>query len=108
MGTNFYVVTKRCELCGKVEEKKHIGKSSFGWCFALHIYPKDGINTLKDWKRFWRGKQIIDEYDEIITEERLLKRITRRHMINRGRHQIGYSCEAHGKGTYDLVSSDFS
>lgn len=50
MGTNYYLHTKPdCECCGRGFEPLHIGKSSGGWCFSLHVMPEDNINTLDDW-----------------------------------------------------------
>lgn len=73
MGMNFYWVTEArspCPHCGRPydSERKHIGKSSFGWYFALHIYPDEGINDLPDWNDRWKtGGWIEDEYGEKIT-----------------------------------------
>ena len=54
MGTNYYLYQKPdCECCGRPFEPLHIGKSSAGWCFALHIMPEDGISTLLDWCALW-------------------------------------------------------
>ena len=36
MGTNYYL------------NDRHIGKSSAGWYFALHIYPEENINSLDE------------------------------------------------------------
>lgn len=49
MGTNFYLCPNRCSHCGRSDEKKHIGKSSAGWAFSLHVYPDEGIRDLGDW-----------------------------------------------------------
>jgi len=76
MGTNFYIE----------ENEKHIGKSSAGWCFALHVYPQEGINTLDDWKQEWAGKQIINEYGEPVTEEQMLNHICKRTWDQPGRY----------------------
>ena len=68
MGTNYYLVTE--------EGRKHIGKSSGGWCFSLHVYPEEDINDLQDWIPFWNqltpDKHIEDEYGAIITGEGML------------------------------------
>jgi hypothetical protein len=42
MGTNYYVIDK-------AGNKKHFGKRSAGWDFALHVYPDEGIRSLEDW-----------------------------------------------------------
>ena len=46
MGTNYYLHrprTNECEHCGRADEAPplHIGKSSSGWCFSLHVRRAD-------------------------------------------------------------------
>ncbi len=65
MGTNYYLRKSKCKECGN-EEEIHIGKSSFGWTFALHIYPEKGINNLKDWAEDWKRGKIYNEYNRRI------------------------------------------
>jgi hypothetical protein len=93
MGTNFYVEPlPPCECCGRAYERKHIGKSSAGWCFSLHVYPDEGINTLQDWKKYLEGKTIKDEYDRTITLPDLIERITERsHSRGLSRHEGEFS-----------------
>ena len=70
MGTNYYLHQKPdCECCGRPYEPLHIGKSSHGWCFALHVDPEAGINTIDDWRPRWteQGAFIHDEYGETIS-----------------------------------------
>lgn len=43
MGTNYYLQSK-----DKSEPARHLGKSSGGWVFSLHVYPEEGINTWED------------------------------------------------------------
>ena len=42
MGTNYYFEdsSEVCECCGRGAESLHIGKSSGGWCFSLHVMPE--------------------------------------------------------------------
>ena len=137
MGTNYYATTEQpCPHCGRGGELKHIGKSSAGWCFALHIYPDDGINTLADWQEFWKDKRITDEYGREQTQDEMLATITERgrepkwdtkpmmydswaefHHQNHSkqgpqgllRSQIdGRHCVGHGEGTYDYIVGEFS
>jgi len=111
MGTNYYVETlPPCECCGRAYENKHIGKSSAGWCFSLHVYPDEGINTLEDWQKYFEGKVIKDEYGRIISQNELMEIITgRSHPRGLYRHEIDYShCIGHGEGTYDYLIGDFS
>lgn len=48
MGTNYYYYQDVCPHCGKPDKKLHIGKSSGGWYFSLHIIPEEKIFNLKD------------------------------------------------------------
>lgn len=51
MGTNYYLHAPKCLHCGKeAEEPLHLGKSSAGWCFSLHLYPE---KDLHDWADMW-------------------------------------------------------
>jgi hypothetical protein len=84
MGTNFYLrdKSKTCPHCGHNSEGegRHIGKSSAGWCFSLHVYPDEGINTLDDWKKLMSGPnaEIKDEYGETVTVKAMLSCICER------------------------------
>jgi hypothetical protein len=136
MGTNYYVMDKPCETCGRSGEELHVGKSSAGWCFSLHVWPEKGLNTLGDWIAFWRdGKIIRDEYGEEVSEKEMLQTITERSGRGSGagipwpytswsemyakndaepgpdgltRHKINRYCIGHGPGTWDLFDCDFS
>ena len=38
MGTNYYwQESEPCAACGRGYEQVHVGKSSAGWCFSLHV-----------------------------------------------------------------------
>lgn len=81
MGTNYYLHDREpCPHCGREFPGKHIGKSSYGWCFGLHVIPEDGINTLDDWRREWSrpGAYIVDEYGERASVAEMETIITRR------------------------------
>ena len=56
----------------------HVGKSSFGWCFALATH--EGIQSLADWEKVWAtpGVRIEDEYGEVISVEEMRNWITKR------------------------------
>jgi hypothetical protein len=137
MGTNYYLETlPPCPHCGRESEKLHIGKSSAGWHFGLHIYPELGINTLEDWKNYWKGKPIWDEYGHLISEEEMLETITEREFPGRKwnvhplgyeswqkfhktnysqkglngllRRKIGSLCVGHSEGTWDYMEGEFS
>jgi len=131
MGTNFYLYEeKACPTCGHCKEPRHIGKSSAGWCFSLHVYPEEGINSFADWRALISNPDYLiqDEYGDIISREELLERIEERSWERKGdstfnyaansaekgpnglvRHKIdGRRCIGHGEGTYDYMIGDFS
>ena len=128
MGTNYYWIPDRCPTC-KRGDQIHIGKSSAGWVFSLHVYPKDDLHSLEDWINVWRIGTIVDEYDETISADEMLRTITERARPggpdqppewyaqnsaepgpNRlARHKIdGRHCIGHGAGTWDLMIGEFS
>ena len=136
MGTNYYAVTPPaippCAHCGRYDPsvRLHIGKSSVGWCFSLHVIPERGIHDLNDWKAYLQQPHttIEDEYGHEHTLDALLECITLRHRARSEpptalwlsqnhavlgpnglvRHALGRYCIGHGEGTWDLLSGDFS
>jgi hypothetical protein len=134
MGTNYYVRHNICETCGRYDEY-HIGKSSAGWCFSLHVDPENGINDLYDICKLMKRGQVYDEYGSDVTPAQMYSIITERSWENDGQvphgyqswkefHTLNYSepgpaglfrhaidgrhCIGHGEGTYDLIISEFS
>jgi hypothetical protein len=72
MGTNYYLIhtANACAKCGRSDEtRRHIGKSSAGWCFLLHVEPQNGIADLPDWEDLWSrpDTRIEDEYGKALT-----------------------------------------
>jgi hypothetical protein len=130
MGCNYYLHRDLCECCGRADVI-HIGKSSGGWTFQLHVSEseEDGLpRSLEEWKRLWSWKQnrIVDEYGAPVTPEEMLEVITDRRWdgdsmsdewlrLNGAtlgpnglaRSRIGGSCVGHGRGTWDLITGDF-
>jgi len=128
MGTNYYY--KNNEDYTLPPDGKHIGKSSLGWCFALHVYPLEGIFDLSDWFRIMSkpGDFIESENRRYITIVEMLDIITNRSAENidtdlrmpplgtfvpgpRGllRNAIHPPrVLGHGAGTWDLLTGDFS
>ena len=134
MGANYYVRYNECECCGRFEEY-HIGKSSAGWCFSLHINPDDGINNLEDMEDLMAHGRIFDEYGMEYTFDEMIDVITNRYRRkkegrpygytswgdfyekNRAqagpfgllRHKInGLHCIGHGEGAWDYIVGEFS
>jgi hypothetical protein len=129
MGTNYYWHEKpACEECGRPHESIHIGKSSAGWCFSLHIHPREGIDSLGAWIDKWETGEIRDESGVLVKPDEMLDVITRRGIRDRApsadwyrmnhaeagpnglaRHRIdGVHCISHGDGTWDHLLGDFS
>ena len=134
MGTNYYFHEKPdCECCGRPFEPLHIGKSSGGWCFSLHVIPEGGVNNLESWKLLWKnpGTFIRNEYDENISVDEMERIITERswpvpptphdgdrwyrqnHAVpgpnNLARHHVdGQHCIGNGPGTWDYIVGEFS
>ncbi len=129
MGTNYYHHAPECEHCGLAAEPVHIGKGSAGWCFALRVYPEDGISDLADWEARWAAlssHEIRDEYGNVISPTEMLAMISERSWPSRvdfdftsnyaetGPNNLvrakvdGRRCIGHGTGTWDLFVGDFS
>lgn len=78
MGTNYYLHENICSHCGRGDEPLHIGKSSAGWCFALHVIPERGLNSLEDWEKKFEKGTILNEYGNPTSPEEMLRIITER------------------------------
>ena len=83
MGTNHYLLIDPCPTCGHTDKRYHIGKSSGGWCFALHVFSPDyddeiEAHSLDDWIQLWSGplSVIEDEYGDNVSTDEMLKIIT--------------------------------
>ena len=80
MGTNYYLHSPKPSETEPAPDPIHIGKSSGGWCFSLHVMPNEGIHDLKDWETRWNqpGMQIFNEYSDLISAGEMLDIITKR------------------------------
>jgi len=138
MGTNFYLHKKVCDKCGRGDPPLHIGKSSGGWCFSLHVDPENGLRDLDDWYVAMEEGEIRNEYGDKLTRSEMLGVIMARfgdprreakwwigyasesdfHAKNYSepgpfgllRHRIDGSghCIKHGAGTWDCITGEFS
>lgn len=133
MGTNYYFYSdKQCGECDREVEPVHIGKSSGGWCFALHVMPEEGINTWQDWLDMfenYKNSYIKNEYGEVTKLSEFISTVTEREWRGGAdwnasqlsqnsavpgpkglvRHAIdGTHCVGHGEGTYDYMVGEFS
>lgn len=81
MGTNYYLHDKPpCPTCGREYERLHIGKSSGGWCFSLHVIPEEGIFDLSGWIERWNKPEavILNEYGDVVAPSGMHAVITER------------------------------
>jgi hypothetical protein len=110
MGTNYYARHGACKTCGHSDNEVHIGKSSGGWNFSLHVLPN--LTTLDEWVGYWaeEGVEIFNEYDEKITPEGMFRIITQRsHPDGLIRHLVdGSHCVGQGEGSWDYIAGGFS
>jgi hypothetical protein len=136
MGTNFYFHHNVCKCC-KRSDVMHIGKSSGGWCFLLHVgLPDDDVpQTLEAWKEKFKEPNsfIENEYGERLEPDEMLAMILERSWAHKGHYEHDNwsaflnlnnavqgpnnllrskidmcHCIGHGDGTYDLIIGEFS
>jgi hypothetical protein len=71
MGTNYYLSSPPCEKCKRMDEKKHIGKSSMGWQFHFRGYRDEDIVCIQNWRDILANddKVIVNECNEIIEKQ---------------------------------------
>ena len=78
MGTNYYYDLYKGSV--ELEEELHIGKSSVGWVFSMHVIPEKNLNSLHEWVAFILSAHgnIRNEYGKNIYLGELLRTITER------------------------------
>lgn len=134
MGTNYFLHSQKCPHCGiERKDKMHLGKSSVGWCFSLHVYPELELNDWDGILKYIRfclaeyGYRIENEYGDQISLTDFVKIVTERSHFrpwdqnklfanravqgpnNLARHIIDdWHCIGHGEGTYDYIIGEFS
>ena len=81
MGTNYYLRKKNYKdnRFDRSDIGLHIGKSSYGWSFSLHVIPGIAEN-LEDWEVLWSSRPfvIVDEYGNKVSKEEMLSIVTER------------------------------
>jgi hypothetical protein len=121
MGMNYYARVNACSSCGHCHDRDthHIGKSSAGWKFTLHVDDPKGhsehkLYTFLDWERFLSQDfvRIFNEDEEELTTTDILDLINRKgwnpdsYKLDQGRydpeHCVGTS------DTYTLMIGYFS
>jgi hypothetical protein len=96
MGTNYYWEPQDpCSHCGRAYEQTHIGKSSGGWCFSLHVAKPDcgwdeHPKSLDEWREKWKTGRIVNEYGEVVSVDEMLATITARSWMAREDKPYGY------------------
>jgi len=130
VGTNYYWHEKPapCSTCGHDRSKVlHIGKSSMGWVFMLHVDPEEGLNTLEDWRCRWleNGSKILSEYGTLTPLDKMEDIILDRENTSKpwSVDDMRQNCAIQGPNglyrgtlnfaptddaTYDLVDGEFS
>ncbi len=111
MGTNYYLTNIFEQIAG--EEPRHIGKSSYGWAFMLHVEDEGGFpGTLSEWQELWNkaGAMITDEYGNELTVQELENIILRRKAPGNKslRRLVQDETYWHGTGTFDYCLGEFS
>ena len=115
MGTNFHLIYNEmvdveCPCCGhtkKERKKRHLGKSSGGWYYALHVYPEELLGTFDDIRQhvyevLEQGGHIEDEYGGVVPVEDWLQCVT----VRSAKHPVDYQrdlAEAFGHRRYQSV-----
>lgn len=125
MGMNYYLQKYHFERGPNPHPRMHIGKSSVGWCFQLHVIPEEGLNDWEDWHSYIRrhyDHEIVDEEGRGIRTAELWYIVTQRRakeppattgtFAERGPNNLLRSpmvglCIGHGSGTWDLISGEF-
>jgi hypothetical protein len=122
MGTNYYMERGVCPHCDKSEFEFHIGKSSMGWAFTLHVYPGGDSGwadspetkgfpprTWEEWKTelMVPGTRVVNEYGDCVAFDEFVETVEARGTSFR-RHDIGQFCLSHGEGSWDNCTGVFS
>ena len=134
MGINFYLHINTCDHCGRSEKTLHIGKSSTGWAFLLHVDPT-GETCPRNWSE-WAAliakpgerNRVTDEDGREYTLPELVEVVMHRkgattletsnntadgRWFDKSTHLWrvtvdGDRCIETGDGTYDLIVGEFN
>lgn len=131
-GTDYYIV-KRSLIESKNAIKRYLGRSVSGWCFFIHIHPRDGIYDWGDMRKYLEksvnlGFVIVNSHNMVVELNNFINIVTNRQRIylpkrepdwytenfaKQGPHGLarrkvdGYLCMGNGKGCYDYMTTDF-
>ena len=126
-GTNYYWYGD-CRECGQLQ-KLHIGKSSAGWYFLLHVIP-GVIDNLEDWEKRFEDEDsfILDEYRNPVSPKVMRNTVCvrnaprsvhtgdfmRSNYAEMGKNNLvrfveGLAhCIGHGEGPWSYITGEFS
>jgi len=107
MGTNYYAKIKICSTCGRPEQEIHLGKMSWGWKFTLQANGFEYYKTWKEMKKWLKGKDIFDEYNEKVTLEDFIKWVEDRQKT-REPQDAEYGSQMHIVDGYKFFDCEFS
>jgi hypothetical protein len=90
------------------QEQIHLGKSSYGWVFALHVYPNAGVRSWDDVQTLCRvltenGWVLVDEYGDNLSVEDFIAVVTDRDPIEPSDERTPYSRAVADDSLYDGV-----
>jgi hypothetical protein len=128
MGTNYYYIDRDNEMT-----RRHLGKSSVGWAYALRVWPEAGLMDLDSWVSYmergggciydeYKRKHTLDEWLSVVRDRWFTKDEFPDEVFLRQNHaelrfhpegdglllfSEGFSDRPHGP-TWEAVDSDFS
>lgn len=108
MGTNYYTTLNNCDKCARYDQI-HLGKSSGGWQFSFQYNGGKFYKNIPEMKKWLKGKEIKDEYDDIISYKDFWKMVEEKQKeINN--HALSFA--SHGSeqviGGYSFSDCEFS
>ncbi len=107
MGTNFYIHKEACKACKREDEGIHLGKSSFGWSFALQANDFKWYKNWAEMKEWLKGKVIKNEYGEKISRKEFIEWVENRKNVKDPKTDWGSSAPVIIDG-YKFFNYEFS
>lgn len=106
MGMNYHTYAgNSCSHCGRGDEEVHLGKSSVGWDFSLHLHPE----FYADWesmKQWLKGRTIKNEHEAVYTHEQFVEMVERKQKERPFAHKNDQY--GHYVGDFYFMECDFS
>jgi len=123
MGTNYYAQWDSCKHCKRADEydRFHVGKSSWGWMFSLHVieqrdwdddkYGMEAPQDYEGWLKFLTHSnvRVFDEYSQEMDGALFMDQVVANRQGDLQRHSLdGKYYTANGKGTWDMCRGEYS